>query len=52
MSSGIEITGEDWEQGLAYCIKLVREYLEIGECAHILKASDAIGVGFVQGIVG
>lgn len=43
------ITGNSWEQGLNYCFQLVKQYLESGKYTKLLKASKAVGVGFVDG---
>lgn len=43
---------EDWEQGLNYITMLVERYLDEGENAHIHKNASAIGIGFVDGVIG
>lgn len=40
---------EDWEDGLSFIIKMVKRYLENGKYANMLKQSQAVGVGFVDG---
>jgi hypothetical protein len=40
---------DGWEEGLNYITKLVEQYLNEGKNAHILKSSNAVGIGFVDG---
>ena len=44
-----EITGQEWEEGLIYFTKIVKEYLEKGKYAKKLKGMKAVGIGFVDG---
>lgn len=44
-----DVTGDQWEQGLAAAIDLVATYLRIGEHRNMLRQSLGIGVGFVDG---
>lgn len=43
------VVGKDWQNGLRYAKALVDRYLETGTEAPRLKASRAVGVGFVSG---
>ena len=40
---------EHWEEGLKYISKMVKQYVENGTNAHVLKNVDAVGIGFVDG---
>ena len=40
---------EDWQQGLVFITALCKKYLNEGKYAHKIKASKAVGVGFVGG---
>lgn len=40
---------EHWDKGLEHIERLLKQYLNDGEKAFILKDSKAIGVGFVDG---
>ena len=41
--------GDQWEQALAKAIELIAMYLRGGRHKEILRASLAVGVGFVDG---
>ena len=43
------IVGRHWQDGLCAAKSLVERYLETGKQAARLKASQGVGVGFVQG---
>lgn len=43
------IVSSDYRKGLLYAKALVKEYLETGDQAPRLKASQAVGIGFVSG---
>ncbi len=40
---------ENWQQGLELVLEMVRKYLDNGKFLDILKASQAVGAGFVDG---
>lgn len=51
-SSGEDIfsyEAEDWEAGLDVCIDLVKQYLEQGKYADVLKKGKVVTTGFVDG---
>jgi hypothetical protein len=39
----------DWEVALARVIALVKSYIEVGKGRAVLRAADAVGVGFTDG---
>lgn len=43
------VVGRHWQDGLRVARSLVERYLETGKQAPRLKASEGVGVGFVQG---
>lgn len=43
------VVGGDWQDGLRAAKSLVNRYLETGKQAPRLKASHAVGVGFIDG---
>ncbi len=44
-----KVTGQNWKEGLTYTIELIKDYLVTGNNSGILKSTDAVGVGFVDG---
>lgn len=42
---------EDWEEGLAHIIGMVRRYLQAGRFRHMLEGFEAVGVGHVNGAI-
>lgn len=43
------VRNADWETVLAETVSSLKQYLEIGKYAHILKEKAAVAVGFVDG---
>jgi hypothetical protein len=43
------ITGQKWDEGLAYIKKIVEEYLKSSSSSKVLKEKDAVAIGFVDG---
>ena len=43
------VVSSDWEEGLRGAKALVKRYLETGKQAPLLKVSNAVGIGFVDG---
>ena len=39
----------EWDEALEYMVKELRQYLENGKYAELLKSKDGVGVGFVDG---
>ena len=39
----------EWDEALAYMVNQLKEYLEVGKYAELLKSSTGVGVGFVDG---
>ena len=39
----------DWEEAFEYMIEELSQYLESGKHAKLLKSTDGVGVGFVDG---
>ena len=46
-----EIVGDQWERGLRTAKSLVRNYLDFGKHAAVLKGSRGVGVAFVDGSI-
>lgn len=42
---------EDWEEGLAHIIGMVRQYLQTGRFRGMLEGFEAVGVGHVNGAI-
>lgn len=43
------LSAQDWEECQKICVQLVDTYLKTGKYAEILKKSEAVTVGFVDG---
>lgn len=43
------ICGQEWQKGLSFLKNIIEEYLNKGNYKGILKRTNAVGIGFVDG---
>lgn len=44
-----EVAGSDWKQWLVTCVDMLRSYIATGCNSGVLRSSNGVGVGFVDG---